>query len=179
MAGASGKLRKIAKRTVPVWFVAMAFVAAVAMVGIAIMAVYTSVPVSFEVEKSIVVDGEQYENGTYALPLNLGTLYQGENYTTALKLVNKAKVPIQVAVKCDDVRLIYKSGYKLTKSLENASRDWGIDVDISPGGTVIVPAKGRVQVSIVIQVAFSAQPASSGNTKYSGYEMGLTVEPMG
>lgn len=171
---ALGKLRK---GSVPLWMLLAVLIASGAMLGAAVMLVYTKVPTTFEVEKSIVVDGETYINGTYSLPIDLGTLCQGENATTTIKVTNNANRPLTIDADCGSVKLVYKSGYTLTKDKANASKDWGISITLTPGGKLTLPAKTMIQITITVSVGVNATVANSQDPKYDHFEAGIEICP--
>lgn len=170
--------RRVVSKTVPLWVALTAVIGSLTLAGAALMTAYTSIPITFEVEKAVVIVGETYDNGTYMLKINAGSLRQGENFTTVLQLVNNADRSIAVTVKCSSVKLIYQSGYKTSKSIQNASKDWGIGIILNPSGAVTLPAKSTVNMQVELQIALNAQIACSSDPKYAGYELCLAVEPI-
>ncbi|MDI6855548.1 MAG: hypothetical protein QMD21_02020 [Candidatus Thermoplasmatota archaeon] len=134
---------------------------------------YTELPTRFEVKKAIVVEGEQCINKSYVLSIDLGTLYQGESNTELINITNRASVNLTIDVMCDKITLVYKSGYKLSKSPENASKDWGINV--TTPGKLTIPAKGTIAVEIGISASPNAQIASEESEKYDHYEAEIYV----
>ncbi|MEW6070652.1 MAG: hypothetical protein AB1485_08545, partial [Candidatus Thermoplasmatota archaeon] len=67
----------------------------------------------------------------------------------------------------------YKSGYKLSKSSENASVDWGINVTMC--GTITIPAKSTITSCIKVSASPNAQIASEESEKYDHYEAEIYV----
>jgi hypothetical protein len=152
----------------------VAIVAVISLaVGAALLNNYTELPASFEVKKAIVIEGEQYLNSSYLLSIYLGILYQGENKTELVNITNRASVNLTVDIVCDKVTLVYKSGYKLSKRPENASRDWGIN--ITTPCTITIPAKSTITVQIKVSIAPNAQIASEESEKYDHYEAQIYV----
>lgn len=143
------------------------------IVSAALLTNYTELPAKFQVQKSIVVEGEYYLNKSYALELNLGVLYQGENKTETINITNRASVNLTVELVCDEVVLVYKSGYTLKKSPENASQEWGINIT-TPGG-ITIPAKSTISAEINVRIAVNAQIASDEDEKYDHYEARMYV----
>lgn len=170
-------LKNFRKRTVPLWMMTVVIAASITMLGAAVMLVYTKVPTTFEVNKSIVVDGEVCKNGTYSFPINLGGLYQGENASTTIKVKNNANRALSINAECESVKLVYKSGYTLTKDLNNASKDWGLDIALTPGGIITLPAKTMIQITISVSVGMNAMVANSQDPKYHHFVAEIEISP--
>lgn len=160
------------------WLAISACIAVALAIGVVVSAAllnnYTELQTKFEVKKAIVVEGEQYINKSYVLSIEFGTLYQGENKTALINITNRAHVSLTIEVVCDKIVLVYKSGYKLSKSTENASSDWGINV--TTPGIITIHAQTTIQVQIKVSIAPNAQIASEESEKYDRYEAEIYVK---
>jgi hypothetical protein len=145
-------------------------------VATALLTAYTRIDATFEVKKAIVLENENYINKSYLVELNFGTLYQGENRTTIVNITNRASVNLTLKIVCEKVILVYKSGYKLSKSPKNASADWG--VNITTPGRITIPAETTLAIKIKLSIAANAQVANEEDEKYDRYLARIYVRPI-
>jgi hypothetical protein len=163
-------------RTKSIWFVTIGMVAILVTISTALLTVYTKIPIGFQVKKSIVVDGELYQNNSYVYPISVGTLYQGENVSKTINVLNNGNTKISVYIECAAVMLVYKSGYKVSKTPENASKDWGIHISVIPNSKVVLPPKSSTAVDIILEIGVNA--VTTDSQKYARYNVLIEIRPL-
>ncbi len=139
-----------------------------------LMNTYTTVNTKFKVMKAIVVDNEIY-NSTYVLEIDFGSLYQGETISKNITVHNRASTDILVNLYCNKVSLVYKSGYTTSKTPENATAYWGINVTIKPSMITTIPAQSSVNVTILIKIEPNAQ-VTENSDKYDYYLAMISID---
>jgi type 1 fimbria pilin len=147
-------------------FVALLMLLILASSVAALADFFTEVKMVFQVEKAIVVEGEDEDS---VCTIDFGNVYQGESASKEIKIINNLDKDIDVNISF--YRAYKMDGGKIEKTkmkAETASRDWGITVRIFPE-EIKIPANGSENVTIWLNVAQTAEAID--------YEVAVLVKP--